>query len=86
MGGLAWAVVWVLQINRDAMKAESLCRLVFLAVRTWCEFGGNCQLLVPSHWGKVLLVRQSGTVVPVLTGAVSAPWPPSHAAPAMLCM
>ena len=42
-------------------------------------------LLTPTTGGKVVLVRGTGTVVPLLTNTASAPWRPSHApAPAML--
>ena len=36
-------------------------------------------LLVPSHWGKIFWVHESGTVVPLLMSAAPAPWCPSHA-------
>ena len=60
------------------MKAEEVCRLVLPRVHT--GGGGNRSALpVPSHWGKAFLIGESGTVVPLLMNAASAPGRLCHA-------
>ena len=48
----------------------------------WVTEGGCRTLLVPNHRGNVFLLRESKSVVPLLTRVASAPWVPPMPAPA----
>ena len=84
---------WGRGICRGALpsKAKQVCRLVLPDGTHWFSFsGGSCaHYLSTTGGGKYFLVDESGTVVPVLTGAAS--WCPSQvplgvsATPALAC-
>ena len=48
--------------------------------------GRTCGHCMSRNVGEIYLVGESGTVVPLLPGATSAPWRPSHAGAGMLHM
>ena len=67
-------------------KGKGLYKALWRGVKCTCrssrakgECGCRQALLVPSHWGNVLSIRERGTVVPLLTSAASAPWRPPTA-------
>ena len=53
--------------------------LPLLSSLVWVFRNQSTTSLVPSQWGNVFSVGQSGTLVPLLTNADSAPRRPSHA-------
>ena len=67
------------------IKAEKVWQLVLLGLRTGLRFQDKVStLLVAGRRGKISLVGESGTGVPLLTSTPSAPWPPCQASAGML--
>ena len=74
---------WVLGVALKGALSSRLsnCAGWYSRVRTlvWVFRNKLCTSRVPNHWGRNILLGESGTVVPLLTSAASAPWRPSHA-------
>ena len=61
------------------MKAESVCPLILPVVPTGLIFLEESVFLACPQTVGNSMVGKSGTVVPLLPSAASAPWRPSHA-------